>query len=201
LLGGILLGIVTPTEGAVVAIIYSFIIGLFVYRELTIKKLLIILIDTVETTVTVMMILATSAIFAWILANEGAPQAAARLFLSLTSNPTLVLLIIMVIMLIVGMFMEAGAAMVILIPVLLPIIDAVGISRVHLGIVIVLALMIGLLTPPVGLVLFVLSRTLKVSVETVVKGVIPFLIPLVIIALLVTMIPGLSLWIPSLFAK
>ena len=107
------------------------------------------------------------------------------------------MLLITLLMLLVGTFMEAGAAMTILLPVILPIIDAVGISRVHLGVSVVLTLMIGLLTPPVGLVLFVLAKTRKVSVQTVIRGTLPFLIPLVIVAILVAIIPGITLAIPS----
>jgi len=118
--------------------------------------------------------------------------------LSLTQNPTLICLIIVGVLLVVGTFMEAGAAMVILLPVILPFTDLVGISRIHLGVIVVLTLMIGLLTPPVGLVLFVLSRTMKTSVSTVIKGTFPFLIPLIIVALIVAVLPGISLWIPSL---
>ena len=135
--------------------------------------------------------------FAWILAYEGLPQKVAESMLSITENPTLIMLLITLLMLVVGTFMEAGAAMTILLPVILPIIDAVGISRVHLGVSIVLTLMIGLLTPPVGLVLFVLAKTRKVSVQRVIKGTLPFLVPLVIVAILVAVIPQITLAIPN----
>ena len=200
LLGGILTGIFTATEGAAIVTIYSLIIGLFVYRGLTAKKLMKIFFDTCETTITITLILAASALFAWILAYEGLPQKMAQTLLSLTNNPTLIMLLITVLMLIVGTFMEAGAAMAILLPVILPVIDAVGISRIHLGVSVVLTLMIGLLTPPVGMVLFVLAKTRKVSVQRVIKGTMPFLIPLAVVALLVALIPQISLLIPSLLA-
>ena len=200
LLGGILTGIFTATEGAAIVTIYSLIIGLFVYRGLTAKKLMKIFFDTCETTITITLILAASALFAWILAYEGLPQKMAQTLLSLTNNPTLIMLLITVLMLIVGTFMEAGAAMTILLPVILPVIDAVGISRIHLGVSVVLTLMIGLLTPPVGMVLFVLAKTRKVSVQRVIKGTMPFLIPLAVVALLVALIPQISLLIPSLLA-
>lgn len=200
LLGGILTGIFTATEGAAIITIYSLIIGLLVYRGLTAKKLMKIFFDTCETTITITLILAASALFAWILAYEGLPQKVAQTLLSLTNNPTLIMLLITVLMLIVGTFMEAGAAMTILLPVILPVIDAVGISRIHLGVSVVLTLMIGLLTPPVGMVLFVLAKTRKVSVQRVIKGTMPFLIPLAVVALLVALIPQISLLIPSLLA-
>jgi tripartite ATP-independent transporter DctM subunit len=198
LLGGIFGGIVTPTEGAVIAIVYSLIIGGFVYRGLTWKKLGSILLDACESTVSVALILSTAAIFAWILAYEGTPQQIASFLLSITQNPTVICLIIVGIMLFVGCFMEAGAAMVILLPVILPVADSVGVDRVHLGLVVVLTLMIGLLTPPVGLVLFVLGRSMNVPVSKVIRGTMPFLIPLVIAAILVAVFPQISLWIPSL---
>ena len=198
LLGGILSGIFTATEGAVVVTIYSLIIGLFVYRGLDGKKLMKIFFDSCETTITITLILAASSLFAWILAYEGLPQRVASILLSLTGDPTLIMLLITILMLLVGTFMEAGAAMTILLPVILPVIDAVGISRIHLGVSVVLTLMIGMLTPPVGLILFVLAKTRKVSVQQVIHGTIPFLIPLSIVALLVAMIPELSLLIPSL---
>ncbi len=197
LLGGILSGIFTATEGAAIVTIYSLVIGLFVYKGLTAKKLLKIFFDTCETTITITLILASSALFAWILAYEGLPQRVAAFLLAITEDPTIIMVLITVLMLVVGTFMEAGAAMTILLPVILPIIDAVGISRVHLGVSTVLTLMIGLLTPPVGLVLFVLAKTRKVSVQRVIRGTLPFLIPLVIVALLVAVIPHITLLIPS----
>lgn len=197
LLGGIMTGIFTATEGAVIVTIYSLFVGLFIYRELNGKRLLKIFYDSCETTVTITLILASSAVFAWILAYEGLPQKVAESMLSITENPTLIMLLITLLMLVVGTFMEAGAAMTILLPVILPVIDAVGISRVHLGVSIVLTLMIGLLTPPVGLVLFVLAKTRKVSVQRVIKGTLPFLVPLVIVAILVAVIPQITLAIPN----
>ena len=197
LLGGIMSGIFTATEGAVIVTIYALLVGLLIYKELTLRKLFKIIYDSCETTVTITLILASSALFAWILAYEGLPQKVAAALLAITENPTLIMLLITLLMLIVGTFMEAGAAMTILLPVILPIIDAVGISRVHLGVSVVLTLMIGLLTPPVGLVLFVLAKTRKVSVQTVIKGTLPFLIPLVIVAILVAIIPGITLAIPN----
>jgi len=198
LLGGIFGGVFTPTEAAVIAIGYSLIIGGLVYKGLTWKKIIRILFNACESTVSVTLILASSAIFAWILAYEGTPQRIAGLLLSITNNPTLLCLIITVVMLIVGTFMEAGAAMVILLPVILPVVDLVGIDRVHLGIIVVLSLMIGLLTPPVGLVLFVLGKTMDVPVSRVIKGTMPFLIPLVLVSIIIAMVPSLSLWLPSM---
>lgn len=201
LLGGIMLGIFTATEGAAIVALYSLIIGFFVYKGLNGKKLLKIIYDSCETTVTITIILASSALFSWILAYEGLPQKAASIILSITQKRTFICLIIMLLMLIVGTFMEAGAAMTILIPVILPIIDSVGISRIHLGVLVVLTLMIGLLTPPVGLVLFVLAKARKIPVERVIKGTLPFLIPLVVVAVLVAVIPQISLTLPAIISS
>jgi len=198
LLGGIFGGVFTPTEAAVISIGYSLIIGGLVYKGLTWKKIIRIFFNACESTVSVTLILASSAIFAWILAYEGTPQRIAGLLLSITNNPILLCLIITAVMLIVGTFMEAGAAMVILLPVILPVADFVGIDRVHLGIIVVLSLMIGLLTPPVGLVLFVLGKTMNVPISRVIKGTMPFLIPLVFVSIIIALVPSLSLWLPSM---
>jgi tripartite ATP-independent transporter DctM subunit len=198
LVGGMLLGVVTPTEAAVVAIVYTLIIGVFVYKSLSLKKILKISMTSIENTVNVALILAASAIFSWILTYEGLPQAMSAALLSLTNNPTLVVLIIMLILVIVGCFMEAGAAMVVLMPVFLPIANALRIDLVFLGLVVVLTLMVGLMTPPFGLVLFVLSKTTKESVETVISGIMPFFIPLMIVLLLICLFPQISLWLPNL---
>jgi tripartite ATP-independent transporter DctM subunit len=189
---------VTPTEAAVVAIVYTLIIGVFVYKSLTLKKILKISMTSIENTVNVALILAASAIFSWILTYEGLPQAMSAALLSLTNNPTLVVLIIMLILVIVGCFMEAGAAMVVLMPMFLPIANALRIDLVFLGLAVVLTLMVGLVTPPFGLVLFVLSKTTKESVETVISGIMPFFIPLMIVLLLICLFLQISLWLPNL---
>lgn len=188
----------TPTEAAVVAIVYTLIIGVFVYKSLTLKKILKISMTSIENTVNVALILAASAIFSWILTYEGLPQAMSAALLSLTNNPTLVVLIIMLILVIVGCFMEAGAAMVVLMPMFLPIANALRIDLVFLGLAVVLTLMVGLVTPPFGLVLFVLSKTTKESVETVISGIMPFFIPLMIVLLLICLFLQISLWLPNL---
>jgi tripartite ATP-independent transporter DctM subunit len=198
LVGGMLLGIVTPTEAATLAIAYTLIIGVFVYKNLTFKKILKVSMASIENTVNVSLILAASAIFAWILTYEGLPQAMCSALLSLTNNPTLVVLMIMFILLIVGCFMEAGAAMMVLMPIFLPIANTLHIDLVYLGLVVVLTLMMGLQTPPFGLVLFVLCKTMKESFETVVAGTMPFLIPLGIVLLLIALFPQICLWLPNL---
>lgn len=197
IVGGIISGAFTPTEAAICAAFYTLILGIFVYRTLTIRKLSIICIETIETTAAIMMIVGAATVFAWILtANQVALQFA-EFILAFTDNKITVLLLIMVIVLLVGLFMETIAAISILVPVLMPVAVQFGIDPIHLGIIVILNLMLGLLTPPVGMVLFVLSRLSKVPFEQCVKATIPFVIPLLIVLFLLTFIPELVLWLPN----
>lgn len=198
LVGGITLGVVTPTESALIAVFYALAVSIFAYREMDWRGYVKVIIESIETTATIMVILGTAAVFAWILANEGVPQSMTRILLSWTTDPTLLAVTIVVGLLIIGTVLEAGAAMVILVPVILPVADAVGIDRTHLGILVVFTLMIGLVTPPVGLVLFVLSKAASIPINTVIKGTIPFLIPLIATAFLLAVFPQLSLAIPQM---
>ncbi|WP_417260379.1 TRAP transporter large permease [Celeribacter sp.] len=197
IVGGILTGIFTPTEAAVAAVAYSLFLGLFVYRTLNLKRILRVSMDTVETTASIMMIVAASSIFAWILTANQVAQSFAESMLGFTDNRVAILLIIMVIVLIVGCFMETLAAITILTPVLLPVAMQIGIDPVHFGIILILNLMIGLLTPPVGLVLYVLAKVSDVPFERCVTATAPFLVPLVMVLLLLTFVPALSMWLPE----
>ncbi len=198
IVGGILFGIFTPTEAAIAAVAYSMILGLFVYRTLDLKRLLRVSIDTVEITASIMMIVAASAIFAWILTANQVANIFASELLGFTEDKTAIMLIIMLIVLVVGCFMETIAAITILTPVLLPVAVQMGVDPVHFGIILILNLMIGLLTPPVGLVLYVLSKVSDVPFERCVMATAPFLIPLVAVLLLLTFVPQLSMWLPEL---
>ena len=201
IIGGIMFGLFTPTEAAIAAVVYSLFLGLVVYRTLDWKKLMRVSMDTVETTAAVMLIVAASMIFAWILtANQAAPQFSA-VMLTITENPIALTLIITLIVLVIGCFMETIAAITILTPVLLPVAIGLGIDPVHFGIILILNLMIGLLTPPVGLVLYVLSKVAKVPFERCVAATLPFLIPLVTVLLLLTFVPELSMWLPTLLYR
>lgn len=197
IVGGILTGIFTPTEAAIGAVAYSMFLGLVVYRTLDLKRLLRVSIDTVEITASIMMIVAASAIFAWILTANQVAESFATGLLGFTDNKTLILLSMMLIVLVVGCFMETIAAITILTPVLLPVAVTLGIDPVHFGIILILNLMIGLLTPPVGLVLYVLSKVSGVPFEQCVRATAPFLIPLLVVLLLLTFIPELSMWLPD----
>ncbi len=201
IVGGILTGIFTPTEAAIAAVAYSMFLGMFVYRTLDAKRLLRVSMDTVETTASIMMIVAASSIFAWILtANQVAPMFA-EMMLGFTENRIAILLIIMLIVLVVGCFMETLAAITILTPVLLPVAMQIGVDPVHFGIILILNLMIGLLTPPVGLVLYVLAKVSDVPFERCVVATAPFLVPLVLVLLLLTFVPALSMWLPEMIYR
>ncbi len=201
IIGGILFGIFTPTEAAVVAAAYALFLGVVVYRTLTIRRLLHVSMETIETTAIVLMIVAAASIFAWILNSLRIPQQFAGFILSMTENEFLILLLLNAVILLVGFFMETIAAITILVPVLLPIAIQVGMDPVQFGIVLVLNLMIGLLTPPVGMVLYVLSRVSGVPFERCAISTLPFMIPLIVVLLLVTFIPALSLWLPTIIYR
>lgn len=201
IVGGILGGLFTPTEAAIAAVAYSLFLGVFVYRTLDARQVLRVSMETVEMTASIMMIVAASAIFAWILTANQVAQHFAQAMLSITDNKVALILIITAIVLVVGCFMETIAAITILTPVLLPVAITLGMDPVHFGIVLILNLMIGLLTPPVGLVLYVLSKVADVPFERCVVATAPFLIPLVVVLLLLTFVPQLSMWLPTLLYR
>lgn len=201
IVGGILTGAFTPTEAAVAACSYALFLGLVVYRTLTWKRFLRVSYDTIETTAVVLFVVGAAAIFAWILTANRVPEAAASLLLSVSDRPWVILLMINLVLLVVGCFLETVAAITILVPVLLPVAVELGIDPVHFGVIMVLNLMIGLLTPPVGMVLYVLSRVSGVPFERCVVSTAPFLIPLVGCLLLMTFIPGIAMWLPTLLYR
>ncbi len=196
IVGGILSGIFTPTEAAIAAVAYSLFLGVFVYRTLNLRRIMRVSMETIETTASIMLIVAASAIFAWILTANQVAQLFATELLGFTDNPTMILLIIMLIVLIVGCFMETIAAITILTPVLLPVAISIGVDPVHFGVILILNLMIGLLTPPVGMVLYVLSKVADVPFERCVVATAPFIVPLIVVLLLLTFVPALSMWLP-----
>jgi len=198
LFGGMMIGVFTPTEAAFAAATYALVLGLVVYREITWRELPRLFLDTVETNAVVLMLVMTASLFGWVLARAQVPQQLGAWILGTTRNPLVILMLINVFLLIVGCFMEALAALIILIPVFMPVIKAVGIDPVHFGLVTVLNLMIGTLTPPVGIVLFVVSRVAKLPFEEVTRATAPFLIPLIIVLLLITVFPELVLWLPRI---
>ncbi len=201
IVGGIMGGIFTPTEAAIAAVVYSMFLGLVIYRTLNLKKLLRVSMDTVETTAAIMLIVAASTIFAWILTANQVAVHFSEVMLTITDNKTALLLMITAIVLVIGLFMETIAAITILTPVLLPVAVSLGIDPVHFGIILILNLMIGLLTPPVGMVLYVLSKVANVPFERCVAATAPFLIPLVTVLLLLTFIPEFSMWLPTMLYR
>jgi C4-dicarboxylate transporter DctM subunit len=201
IMGGILGGIFTPTEAAVVAVVYALLVSFLVYREIRWKDLPKILIDSIVTTSIIMLVIANSAIFGWILANHQVPQAAAQIFLSISNNKWVILLLINIFLLFVGTFMETTASLIILTPILLPLAVKVGIDPIHFGVVMVLNLVIGLITPPLGVCLFIACSIAKITLEQIVKAILPFLIAAIAVLFIVTYIPQLSLWIPQMIIK
>jgi tripartite ATP-independent transporter DctM subunit len=171
------------------------------YRSLSLKSFRSVLIKTTTTTGSIMLIVAAAGLFGWVIAREQGPQAVTAAMLQLTDNPVVFLLLINVALLITGMILEPVAGLLITVPVLLPAAIEFGIDPLHLGIVMILNLVLGLLTPPVGLVLYVLSSVTGSSVQTVTRGTLPFLIPLLITLLIITFVPALSLWLPSFVGK
>ena len=198
IVGGIVSGAFTPTEAAICAAAYALLLGVVLYGSLTRRKLAVISLETIETTAAIMMIVGAATVFAWILTANQVAARFAEFVLSFTDNKTVVLLLIMGVVLIVGLFMETIAAISILVPVLMPVAAQFGIDPVHLGIIVILNLMLGLLTPPVGMVLFVLARVSKVPFEQCVRATLPFLAPLLAVLLLLSFVPGLVLWLPNL---
>jgi tripartite ATP-independent transporter DctM subunit len=198
IIGGMMFGLFTPTEAAVAACVWALILGGLVYRTLDLRRLVRVSFDTIETTAVVLFIVAAASIFAWILTSTRVTEHFAGLVLGVTTEPWAVLLLMNLIMLVAGCFLETIAAITILVPVFLPIVEKVGVDPVQFGVVMVLNLMIGLLTPPVGMVLYVLSRVSGLPFERCVTATMPFLVPLVFVLALITFIPSLTLWLPTL---
>lgn len=197
-IGGIVFGIFTPTEASAIAVFYGLFIGVFVYKELKWKDLGPMLRISAIRTASVVVIVAFASLFGWILALGKVPETIASSLLAISENPFVILMIINLFLLVVGFFMEPVAAMLILIPVLVSTVTRVGISPLHFGLVMVLNLMIGLITPPVGFCLYIVTDIAKEPFEKVVKATLPFLIPLIITLLLITYFPGLVMFLPNL---
>jgi len=199
LVGGMTTGIFTPTEGAIAACVWSLFLGLAWYRTLSWKMLVKVSMETIETTATVMFIVAAASIFGWLLTVTRVTDAFAAWVLSFTHSPWAFLLLVNLLMLFVGCFLEPTASILILVPVLMPVVRQLGIDPVHFGLIMVLNLMIGLLHPPMGMVLFVLARIAKLSFEKTTMAILPWLVPLLAALILVTYIPSISLWLPRQF--
>jgi TRAP-type C4-dicarboxylate transport system permease large subunit len=196
LIGGMTLGWFTPTEAAVAAVLWSLFLGLVRYRSMTMKLVAKATFDTIETTASVLFIVTAASIFAWLLTVTQAAQLLSDAILGFTQNKWVFLLLANLLMLFVGCFIDTIAAITILVPILLPIVLKLGIDPVHFGLIMTLNLMIGLLHPPLGMVLFVLARVAKLSVERTTMAILPWLVPLLLALLLITFIPEITLWLP-----
>jgi TRAP-type C4-dicarboxylate transport system permease large subunit len=199
LIGGMTTGIFTPTEGAIAACIWAMVLGFGWYHTLNFKMFVKVCLDTVETTSTVLFIVAAASIFGWMLTATGVTADISAWVLGFTKEPWVFLLLANLLMLFVGCFLEPTAAITILVPILVPICQQLGIDLVHFGLVMVLNLMIGLLHPPMGMVLFVLARVAKLSVERTTIAILPWLFPLLGSLVVITYMPKLVLWLPKMF--
>ena len=198
ILGGILGGIFTATEAAAVAVLYAFILGVFVYRELSLREMVDIFVQSGTTTAVLLLIIGMANIFAWVLTADQIPSRIAQAMLSITDNRYLILLLMNIFLLFIGMFLEGGAAIIILAPTLLAVAKAVGIVPLHFGFIMVLNIVVGLLTPPLGVCLFVVSGVTGLDFSTIIRSVLPFLALEIGVLLLVTYLPGLILYVPRL---
>jgi C4-dicarboxylate transporter DctM subunit len=199
ILFGIIGGMFTPTEASIVAVIYAALVGMFVYRKLSLKAIPGIILDSFKTSASLMLLVGFSNLLGWILVTERLPVLISESLLGITTSKLLILILINLILLVVGTFMETIAALLILFPVLLNVAISVGVDPIQFGVIAVLNLIIGLTTPPVGVCLFVASSIGKISIDEVSKGVLPFVLVSLLVLLLVTYIPQLSLALPGLF--
>ena len=201
ILGGILGGVFSPTEAAIVASTWALVLGMLVYREIKFRDLIPVVMDTIKTTSMVVYIISAAAIFGWLLGREQVPQSVAQLLFSISKDPNVILLIIIIFLLIIGCVMETTAALILLTPILVPPVIQLGIDPVHFGLVMVLALMIGLLTPPVGVVLYITSSIAKISFEEMSRVTAPYLIPLIIVLLISAFFPAVTMTLPNLLIR
>lgn len=198
ILGGIYGGIFTPTEAAAVAVVYGLVVGFFIYKDLKVKDMPKILVDSLLGSAMIMFIMDAAGLFSWIITREQVPVHLANYFISLTDNPVIFLMLINVMLLIAGMFLNASAAVTILAPILVPIAVAMGIDPVFFGVLMVANLAIGCLTPPVGVDLFVAASVSKVPIEAISKQILIFLGVLIGDLVLLTYIPGIIMWLPNI---
>jgi len=195
IIGGIRLGMMTPTEAGAVAAVYALFIGIVVYRKIKWREMRLILRDSVNLTAAVILIVAASSAFGWVLTWEQTPQQVISWVMSLTENPHIFLLLLNIALLILGMFLEGTACIILLTPLLVPLVLKMGIDPVHFGIIMVLNLTIGSITPPVGTVMFTTSAVSKISVVEFVRAAWPLYLALFLVLMIVTYVPELSLYL------
>lgn len=200
IIGGILGGIFTPTEAAAVACVYA--LGLaIVYKEMSWKRIYEILLGTVRTCGTILLIYGTASMFGWLITFEKVPEMVSQWMLGVSQNPYIILLIINIVLLIMGMFLDINSALLISMPVFIPLITTLGIDPVYFGVVVILNLMIGGLTPPFAMLSYVVCNVARVSFEEVTREALPYLVTLLAALLIVTMVPQISLWLPTLLMR
>ncbi|AXT57655.1 TRAP transporter large permease [Aquimarina sp. AD1] len=197
-IGGIVAGIFTATEASAIAVIYTFILAL-VYKEISLKSIAPILLETIKTSSIVLLLIATSIAMSWVMSYENIPQEISNALLSISDNPIIILILINLILLFVGVFMDMTPAVLIFTPIFLPIVTDLGMNPIHFGIVMILNLCIGLCTPPVGSVLFVGCSVAELSIQKVIRPLMPLFLIMILVLVLITYIPELSLWLPRLF--
>lgn len=201
ILGGIYGGIFTPTEAAAVAVVYAFIVGFFVYREIKIKDLVDIFQKSAITTAVIMIIISTAGLFGWILTRERIPQQIAESFTAFTDSPIVFLILINLLLFVVGMFFETSSSIIILAPILTPIAMMMGIDPVHFGIIMVVNLAMGMVTPPLGVNLFVAVQIANTTLEKITKFLLPFLFVLILDIIIISYVPAITTWLPFLMGK
>jgi tripartite ATP-independent transporter DctM subunit len=197
-IGGIITGIFTATEGSVVAVVYSLILSLFFYKTITFKDLYGIFKESAESTGLIVFLIGVSSIMAWVMAFTGIPAAVSNALLSISNSPVVILLIINIVLLFIGTFMDITPAVLIFTPIFLPICQGFGMSAIQFGIMITFNLCIGTITPPVGNILFVGVKVAKTKIENVIGKLIPYYVAIFIVLLLTTYVPAVSMWIPTL---
>lgn len=197
-IGGIVTGVFTATEASAIAVLYTLVLA-FVYKEINMKSLPEILLDSSVTTAIVMLLIGASMSMSWVMSFENIPQSISSTLLAISDNPIVILLIINLILLFVGVFMDMTPAVLIFTPIFLPVVVSIGMDPVHFGIIMVLNLCIGLCTPPVGSVLFVGVGVAQTTIQKVMKPLLPLFLAMIVALFLVTYLPQLSLWLPSLF--
>lgn len=197
-IGGIVAGIFTATEASAIAVIYTLVLAA-IYKEITWKDVSPILLETVKTSAIVLLLIATSIAMSWVMSYENIPQEISNTLLAVSDNPIIILLIINLILLFVGIFMDMTPAVLIFTPIFLPIVTNLGMDPIHFGIIMILNLCIGLCTPPVGSVLFVGCSVAGLSIQKVIRPLLPLFVAMIVILLLITYVPELSLWLPRQF--
>lgn len=198
ILGGIYGGVFTPTEAAAAAVCFALIIGVVVFRTITVEKLVMALRSSLLNTVVILLIISSASVFGWVLTVNRIPELISQVFMSISDNPLVFLLLINLLLLLVGMFLETGAAITVLAPILTPVALMMGIDPIHFGIVMIVNLAVGMTTPPVGVNLFVACQVAGLRIEHIIRSMLPFYLSLLICLAIITYLPGLSLWLPQL---